>query len=104
MRTSRIQTGSLQIQTESLGSLQEAACTAEMLGTVQTLFLCRQVLSSSSELRKKPELLSWNFIPMAAGRLPIRAFSPETLLLCEADSDSAEILHFIHDKDGKKKL
>jgi hypothetical protein len=91
---------STQISIESC--IKEDVCTVEMLGTTQEVLLCQQNVSGNSELHRKSELLY--FLSMAAILLLFKFCIPVNVSTSENVGNLTEIILFIHNKDGKKKI
>jgi hypothetical protein len=91
-----------QISQGAFNNIKEDACTFEMLGSIQTFFLCQRTITGNSEQSRKPEILFWFFPGMAASLLPFCSFASASVPISEENGKLAETIRFIHNKDGKK--
>jgi hypothetical protein len=101
---SDVKNESAQIVAEGYGSIKEDMCTAEMLGTAQAILLYHQTLTRNSEILRKSELLFLGFMAIAVLQLPFKSFISVNALFFEDNVDLTELIHYIHNKDGKKKI
>jgi hypothetical protein len=90
------------ILTDLLGSVREDACTAEMLGGAQGVFFCELEAPKSAGSQRKPETMRWFFMTVASFLL--LSFSYISVRSSDFGyiGNLTEIIHFIHNKDGKK--
>ncbi len=79
-------------------------CTVEMLGNVHTSFLCCQSTRKTGGTQRKSEILFWGLINPAYLQITINSFTPLNADNFKTNTDAAEIIQFIHNKDGKKEL
>jgi hypothetical protein len=79
-------------------------CTSEMLGAdAQIVFLSQHILTRSSDLNKKSDLLFWDLLEVAEFKLPFKSFACGGEALSDDSCDLTQTILFIHDKDGKKR-
>jgi hypothetical protein len=104
MRPSDVKNESTQILMYGNNSIKEDMCTVEMLGTAQAILLCRQTAIRNSETQRKSESQFGGYIAIAALQVPFKSFISVNTLFFEDNGDLTETIHFIHNKDGKKKI
>jgi len=81
----------------------EDVCTVEMLGNQNSSLLSRQVLTKCFDKIRKSEEKNILFINSACLQSSFHiCFSAETNILA-SENEIAEVIQFIHNKDGKKK-
>lgn len=85
-------------------NIKEDACTFDMLGSVQTNFLCQRTVTGNSEQTRKPETLSFALAETVTLCQSSHFFSSVDTLIFPANGELTEIIRFIHNKDGKKEL
>ena len=82
----------------------EDICTMEMLGSGHTGFLCCQSARKTSGTHRKSETLFWGLINPESLRIIFNSFISVDADIFKINTDVAEIIQFIHNKDGKKEL
>jgi hypothetical protein len=95
---------SSQVITAGYSFSNEDACTLEMLGNIHTSLLSHQATPRNSETQRKSESLYFLLDELAFLHSPFKFFTSANLNIYIADTDVAEIIHFIHEKDGKKRI
>jgi hypothetical protein len=78
-------------------------CTLEMLGNAQTGFLALPTAKRGSQLQRKSETMICDADEAPALRSAYKFFSSANVISA-VNACIAEILCFIHDKDGKKRI
>jgi hypothetical protein len=78
-------------------------CTLEMLGNVQTGFLALPTAKRGSQLQRRSETIVCAPDEAPSLRSAYKSLSSANAV-CAANECIAEILCFIHDKDGKKRI
>lgn len=82
----------------------EDVCTAEMLGYSHNSLLTQQTAKHNSETQRKSETLFGEIDNSASLQSSFKFFTSVNANICIDNTDAAEIIIFIHDKDGKKEL
>jgi hypothetical protein len=90
--------------TASYNISTEDTCTVEMLGDTYTCLLNQQTVTYHSETQRKTETLFGGLEDYASLQLSFRFFASTNPDIYADNTDVAELMHFIHNKDGKKKL
>jgi hypothetical protein len=90
--------------TQGCNDIKEDVYTVEMSGVAHEILLCRQSVTQNSEQHRKSELLFGTSIAMAEIRLPLKASASFYASIFKDNEASTEIIYFIHNKDGKKKI
>jgi hypothetical protein len=104
VRLSDTENKSTRISTADYSSFNKDVCTVEMLGTSQTILFSQQTAYRNSELVRRSESLFLSTIDNAAIKLPFKSFAVVNPLNLAENRDTTETIHFIHNKDGKKKI
>ena len=83
----------------------EDVCTSEMLGNTHTRLLSHQTAARNhNETQRKSETLIFLLGDLASLQSPFKFFTSASTNIHTTGTDIAEILHFIHAKDGKKRI
>ncbi|MDD6038475.1 MAG: hypothetical protein PUD20_06745 [bacterium] len=82
----------------------EDVCTVKMLGHTHTRLSHQQTATREKETHRKPGTsYSWSVLSTAL-QPPFKFFSSAYPNIRTSNADLAEIVHFIHAKDGKKRI
>jgi hypothetical protein len=95
---------SSQMMTASDSISNEDVCTVEMLGNTQASLFSHPITSRNSEMQKKSESLFFLLAELAFLLSLFKFFLSANSNLYIGNTDAAEIIHFIHEKDGKKRI
>jgi hypothetical protein len=80
-------------------------CTVEMLGNTHTSSLAvQQSALRSNEVQRKSETLSFLLCNLDSCQSSLKSFTSAFSSINMESADVAEIIHFIHEKDGKKRI
>jgi hypothetical protein len=96
------QSGQMMTATDTISN--EDVCTVEMLGNTQTSLFSHQITSRNSETQNKSESLFLLLAAFVFLQSLFRFYTSASSGIYVVTTDVAEIIHFIHDKDGKKKI
>lgn len=92
------------ILTEGSSISSEDVCTVEMLGNIHSGLLTRPSSTQNSESQRKSETLSCLLGDLASLQVSLHFLTSADTGIDTAHASAAGIIHFIHDKDGKKKI
>jgi hypothetical protein len=95
---------SSQMMTASDSISNEDVCTVEMLGNAQASLFSHPITSRNSEMQKKSESLFFLLAELSFLLSLCKFFLSANSNLYIRNTDVAEIIHFIHEKDGKKRI
>lgn len=93
-----------QINAVSYSMSNEDVCTAEMLGHTHTRLLRQQTATRDNETQRKSGTSFLWQSALAVLQSPFKFFTSTNLNIRTANANIAEIVHFIHAKDGKKRI
>jgi hypothetical protein len=95
---------SSQAITVSYNSSNKDVCTIEMLGNTNTSLLSHQTAPRNSETQRKSESLYFLLCELAFLQLLFKFFTSANSNIYIVNTNVAEIIRFIHEKDGKKRI
>lgn len=92
------------IFTEGSSISSEDVCTVEMLGNTHSGLLTRPSSTQNSESQRKSETLSCLLGVIASLQASLHFFASADMSIDADHASAAGVIHFIHDKDGKKRI
>ena len=95
---------SKQIITVAYSISNEDVCTVEMLGHTHNSLLTQQTAKHNCETQRKSETLLERIDNSASLQSLFKFFTSVNANICILNTDAAEIIIFIHNKDGKKRI
>jgi hypothetical protein len=93
-----------QIITTSYNSSNEDMCATEIQGNIHTSLRSNQTTSRNSETQRKSDSQYFLFGGAAYLQSPFKFFTTANSNICIANINIAELIHYIHAKDGKKRI
>lgn len=81
----------------------EDVCTADMLGNTHTSLLNQQRVTRNTDILRKIRTILYWLDDFRSLQIPFKFFTSTNPNICNIAVDVTDIIHFIHDKDGKKR-
>jgi hypothetical protein len=92
-----------QLSPAGCGNVNEDICTTDMLGNTQPYILNQHTVVRNAKMQRKNVTLLWFQPVVALLRCPFKFFAYPALTN-KWNTNAAEIIRFIHNEDGKKRI